>query len=82
MGTVPEILFELEKVTQYDLYFLFDIDVPWVPDGIRDLNDKREEMMRIFKEELIKRKIPFILVKGTWAQREEIIKKAVDSLIS
>jgi HTH-type transcriptional repressor of NAD biosynthesis genes len=80
LGTVPEILFELEKEIQYHLYFLFDIDVPWVPDGIRDLNNQREEMMGIFKAELMKRKIPFILVKGNWAEREAIIKKTIDLL--
>ncbi len=37
-------------------------------------------MMGIFKEELITRKIPFILVKGNWTEREAIIKKAIDLL--
>ncbi|MEJ0054826.1 MAG: ATP-binding protein [Bacteroidota bacterium] len=28
---VPGILFELEHSVRYDQYFLFEIDVPWVP---------------------------------------------------
>src|SRR6478736_7836272 len=56
---VPEILFELESEIHYHKYFLFDVDVPWVVDGLRDLNNQREEMLVIFQEELTKREIQF-----------------------
>ncbi len=82
LGTVPEILFVLEKQIHYDLYFLFDIDVPWVADGLRDLGNQREDMMKIFEEELTKRKIPFVWVKGNWAVRESIIRKEIDLLFN
>jgi HTH-type transcriptional repressor of NAD biosynthesis genes len=82
LDVVPEVLFEIEKEIHYDLYFLFDIDVPWVADGIRDLGNQREEMMRMFETELIKRNIPFIGIKGNWAEREGIMKKAIDLLIA
>lgn len=80
LGVVPEILFELEKEIRYDKYFLFDIDVPWVADGLRDLNNQREEMLKIFEEELTKRKIKFVRVKGNWKVREGIIKEEIDLL--
>ena len=78
LGTVPEILFELEKEIQYDKYFLFDIDVAWVADGLRDLDNQRDEMMKIFEEELLKRKIQFIRVKGNWKERKAIIVKEIE----
>jgi len=80
LGVVPEVLFELEREIHYDKYFLFDIDVPWVADGLRDLNHQREEMLKIFEEELTKRKIQFVRVKGDWKEREKIIKTELDSL--
>jgi HTH-type transcriptional repressor of NAD biosynthesis genes len=80
LGVVPDILFELERAISYDLYLLFDIDVPWVADGLRDLNNQREAMLKIFEEELKKRSIHFIRVKGNWKEREDIIKTALDSL--
>ncbi len=80
LGEVPDVLLELEKQVHYDLYFLFDIDVAWVADGLRDLNGQRGEMMKIFEEELIKRNIQFIRVKGNWEEREEIIKREIDGL--
>jgi HTH-type transcriptional repressor of NAD biosynthesis genes len=70
---VPDILYTLENKVQYDHYFLFDIDVPWIADGLRDLGDKRDYMYEIFRLELDKRKIPYTKVQGTPVQREQII---------
>lgn len=73
LGVVPQVLFELEKKIHYDHYFLFDVDVPWVKDGMRDLGHKREEMFKIFKHELDRRKIPYTLVRGDYEEREKIV---------
>jgi len=78
LKVVPEILFELEKQIHFDKYFLFDIDVPWVDDGLRDLGNKRNEMMRIFENELTKRNISSIKVSGSWSERERIIREEID----
>lgn len=67
---VPPVLFELEKKIIYDRYFLFDTDVPWVADGLRDLGDRRREMFEVFKNELDKRKIMYELVNGDFSIRE------------
>lgn len=80
LGVVPEVLFELESEIHYDKYFLFDIDVPWIADGLRDLSNQREEMLKIFEEELTKRNIQFVRVKGDWKEREKIIKTELDAL--
>ncbi len=75
LNEVAEILFELEKQITYDHYFLFDIDVPWVNDGLRDLgsDQQRKEMFNWFKTELKKREISYTLVRGNWEERERII---------
>jgi HTH-type transcriptional regulator, transcriptional repressor of NAD biosynthesis genes len=82
LKVVPPVLYELEKMVAYDQYFLFDIDVPWVSDGLRDLGDskKRKEMFEIFKDELARRNIPYIPVEGEWREREQIILKALKTL--
>lgn len=82
LGEVPTVLYELEQQIHYDMYFLFDVDVPWVSDGLRDLGNQRAEMASIFKSELEKRKIPYVLVAGNWQARFEIIRKEVDQLLS
>jgi len=83
LKVVPPILYELEKMVEYDRYFLFDIDVPWVSDGLRDLGDekKREEMYKIFKSELDRRNIPYVNVQGDWNEREKIIEREITKLI-
>jgi HTH-type transcriptional repressor of NAD biosynthesis genes len=83
LKVVPPILYELEKMVEYDRYFLFDIDVPWVSDGLRDLGDekRRGEMYMIFKQELERRNIPYIKVQGDWEEREEIIVREVSKLM-
>lgn len=80
LHTVPPVLFELEKQVRFDAYFLFDIDVPWVADGMRDLGDQRTEMLEVFKDELLKRRKSFILVQGDWNKRLQGIKIALSSM--
>ncbi|HZY82517.1 MAG TPA: AAA family ATPase [Cyclobacteriaceae bacterium] len=81
LGVVPGILYELEKQVTYDKYFFFDIDVPWIADGLRDLGDKREEMKEIFLKELAVRNIDFVLVSGSPETRDEVIQKEIEKLI-
>lgn len=80
LNEIPKILFELEKQINYDHYFLFDIDVPWVNDGLRDLGSdtQRKELFDRFKAELEKRTIPYTLVQGNFKERERIIFQTLD----
>lgn len=84
LKVVPPVLYEFERMVQYDLYFLFEIDTPWVSDGLRDLgtDESRKNMHRTFKEELDRRGINYITVRGTWQQREQIVTQAVDLILS
>lgn len=79
LHVIPEELAELEKQVRYDQYFLFDIDVPWVADGLRDLGEQRREMYERFKEELERRKFSYIPVSGTFAEREAKIIEVVEA---
>ena len=81
LGVVPDVLYELESRVAFDKYFFFDIDVPWIADGLRDLGDRREEMKEIFLDELRKRNIPFVMVNGSVEQRDEIIYSKINKLI-
>jgi HTH-type transcriptional repressor of NAD biosynthesis genes len=81
LGIVPTELTALENKVRYDHYFLFDIDVPWIDDGLRDLGHLRKEMFIIFKEALEKRAIKYTLVSGDWQQREAILKNVLDKFL-
>jgi HTH-type transcriptional repressor of NAD biosynthesis genes len=81
LKVVPPILYQLEEMVPYDHYFLFDIDVPWVADGLRDLKGIRKEMFEVFKTELQRRSIGYTLVQGNWEVRARTIKGKIDQLL-
>ena len=78
---VPKALIDLEKKIKYDQYLLFDIDIPWVADGLRDMGERRSEMMECFRSKLESRKIPYTLISGSLEQRERVIISVVDNLL-
>lgn len=80
-GYVPDELKALEKEITYDLYLLLNIDTPWVPDSLRDLGHRRAEMFAVFKSELEKRQLPYVLIEGTWDERFTIAKKKVEEIL-
>lgn len=82
LHVVPEILYDLERQVVYARYFLLDIDVPWVADDLRDLGHQREQMFAIFRQALEQRNIPYILVRGTYAEREAMICQEIDRLLA
>lgn len=81
LHAVPPIVAELEKEIHYDHYFLLDIDVPWVADGLRDLGNQRLEMFAVFKTELENRKLPYTLISGDYASREKQVKLLIDRIL-
>ncbi|MEQ1585414.1 MAG: AAA family ATPase [Cyclobacteriaceae bacterium] len=82
LGVVPDVLYELEKKTIYDHYFLFNIDVPWVGDGMRDLGGRRREMYDVFETELVKRGMQFYKVSGNWDMRTMAIRLEIDKILT
>jgi NadR type nicotinamide-nucleotide adenylyltransferase len=66
---------------RYDLYFLTNIDVPWVPDDLRDKPHDREGMFKKFKNALQFYEKPFIELKGNEADRFDSAVKAINELV-
>lgn len=81
-GAVPAWIERAERARRAELYLLCDVDVPWVPDGIRDRPAKREEMFGIFHEALLRRRTPFVRVRGSWEHRWAIASKAIAPFIA
>ncbi len=80
-GKVPQELAELEREISYDLYCLLNIDTPWVADSLRDFGHRRVEMFTVFKGELEKREIPYLLIEGTWEERFEKVRVQVEKML-
>ena len=82
LGTIPAIISELEKQQHIDRYFLFDIDVPWVADGLRDLGNRRELMLSKCREGLERRGLTYTLVRGTYQEREEFLVNEIERMLN
>jgi nicotinamide riboside kinase len=66
----------------YDLYLLTGIDVPWVPDDLRDKPEEREEMFARFKSALELNKRSFIILRGSPEKRLEEAIYQIDKLLN
>lgn len=80
-GAVPPVVHAAAMARTSDLYLLCDVDVPWIPDGIRDRPADREEMFARFEETLHAAGVRLVRVHGTWDDRWLIATGAVDALL-
>lgn len=80
-GKVPQELIKLEREISNDLYCLLNIDTPWVADSLRDFGHRRVEMFAVFKGELEKRGISYLLIEGTWEERFEKLRMQVEEML-
>lgn len=85
-GTTPE---ELRRGAEtrcrtYALYLLLDIDVPFAPDPQRCFPDPadRAQAMRLWQGALDRRQLPYVLIRGDWAERERHAIAAINHLLS
>lgn len=66
---VPEFIEMAFRNQQFDLYLLCDIDLPWQPDSLREHPHKREALLGIYRSELEKAKLPYVIIRGKDEQR-------------
>jgi NadR type nicotinamide-nucleotide adenylyltransferase len=73
-----------QRCRNYALYLLLDIDVPFAPDPQRCFPDQadREKCLRVWRGALERRHLPFELVSGDWAAREQRAITLVSALLS
>ena len=85
-GTCPDdIRRGAEKRTKnYALYLLMGVDVPFTADPQRCFPDPadREKAMRVWRGALERRQLPFVEIRGDWAQREQAAIAAVERLLA
>ena len=79
-GVVPSWIARAERARRADLYLLCDVDVPWVPDGVRDRPGARQAMFDLFRRALQRRRAMTVVIRGAWPIRWESARDAVTSL--
>jgi HTH-type transcriptional regulator, transcriptional repressor of NAD biosynthesis genes len=73
---------EIAASCTYDLYIVTDVNIPFVPDDIRDGESFREWMQGRFVEELSKIATPMIVVSGPHEERFAAAVGRIDELLS
>jgi NadR type nicotinamide-nucleotide adenylyltransferase len=76
-GFCPPAITEANSTFTYDLYLLTYIDVPWEDDDLRDRPYDRSALFCKFEEELKKRSLPYIVLKGTASNR---LQQAIEAM--
>lgn len=68
---------------KYDLYLLCNTDLPWVKDELREYPDleSRQKLYNIYKDIMINQSVPWVDVSGSYEQRFEKARTAVDALM-
>ena len=73
--------FVLDEIAarQYDLYLLCHIDLPWVPEPMREYPDEgiRSELYNIYKDILINQRTPWFEIRGNSEGR---LQKAINAV--
>jgi NadR type nicotinamide-nucleotide adenylyltransferase len=79
---VPPWIERVERARRAELYLLCDVDVPWIPDGIRDRPQNREAMFALFRDALVRRKARYVVVRGGWEERWAIAERSVAAVMA
>jgi NadR type nicotinamide-nucleotide adenylyltransferase len=85
-GTTPDELRRgaEKRCRNYALYLLLDIDVPFASDPQRCFPDPadREKCMRIWRGALDRRHLPYELIRGDWAVRQQRASAAIERVLA
>lgn len=67
---------------QYDLFFLCNVDLPWVKDELREYPDLkvRKKLFNVYKDILINQKTKWAEISGTDTQRLQIAISIIDTV--
>ncbi len=78
--TPPEVLQAIND-TDFDLYLLMDIDLPWEDDPLRDFPDERNHFMNVWKNELQALGASFHVISGLGESRVKMAEAVVNKLL-
>ena len=81
-GECPAWIAAAAQQRRPDLYLLLEIDVPWVPDDVRDRGTRREEMQQLFRDAVAGSGSAYVVIDGTWEQRSQRARAAIDRLLA
>jgi len=79
-GRCPEFIEQAAAARLATRYLLLDIDVPWVADGVRDREDRRAEVHRLFTDTLARFGASATGISGDWDSRFKHAVRTIDHI--
>ncbi|MEO9953366.1 ATP-binding protein [Nonlabens sp.] len=76
----PEELKTAVSKSDYDLYLLLDVDIPWVADDLRDKPEDRKGMFQYFKQGLQDFNKKYVIISGTGENRFKNALAAIENI--
>ena len=73
-------IYQMAKDSDYDLYLLLDVDVPWVEDIVRYLPENRSDFFDKIEHKLQELGRDYVVISGDWKQRFSDAVYAVNKL--
>jgi NadR type nicotinamide-nucleotide adenylyltransferase len=69
---------------KYDLFFLCDIDLPWVKDNLREYPDLefRKKLFKMYRDLMVTQKTKWAEISGTHAQRLQTAISIIDTVFT
>ncbi len=67
---------------QYDLYLLLAPDIPWINDGLREYEGRREWMFERLRVEMESRNLPYKIIRGDFESRTRLAIESVQTLLN
>jgi galactose mutarotase-like enzyme/nicotinamide riboside kinase len=80
-GTCPEWILQRIDEQQYDLVLLMGVDLPWVPDPLREHPHLRQQFYDLYRRELSERMSNFAEISGSGERRFAQARFLVDELL-
>ena len=81
-GRCPAFIEEAAIARQPRMYLLLDIDIPWVPDHVRDRGNRRAEVQQLFVDTLERFQAPVTRVGGDFSTRLTTAVATIDALLA
>jgi nicotinamide riboside kinase len=79
-GRCPEFIEQAAMARRAAHYLLLEIDVPWIADGMRDREARRDEVHVLFRQTLARFDAPVTVVQGPWEQRLATATALIDAV--
>jgi NadR type nicotinamide-nucleotide adenylyltransferase len=80
-GNCPAWIVDAAAARRPDLYLLCEIDIDWIPDGVRDRGHMRDEMQQLFRDAVAATGVPASKILGRGEERFARAVDAIDALL-